>query len=94
MENCLDVPGPVLETMLTVAMEFLEQEEYLEKIGRINWMNPREAGPAWQEVMACFKSVATNAHLPRPKAAIEKITPILVANGLMLNGKQITRQAS
>ncbi|MFK7826784.1 MAG: hypothetical protein AB8G05_21760 [Oligoflexales bacterium] len=93
MKNCLDVPEEVLESMLQIAWEFLDRDDYREKIGGTNWMSPREAGPAWQEVRACFERVATNAHLQRPKEAVDKITPILEANGLVLNGSQITRQA-
>ena len=93
MENCLHVPEQVLESMLIIAWEFLDRDDYREKIGGTNWMNPRQAGPAWQEVKSCFEIVASNTHLPKPKEAIEKITPILEFNGLTLIGSQITRQA-
>ncbi|MFK7826145.1 MAG: hypothetical protein AB8G05_18475 [Oligoflexales bacterium] len=93
MKNCLNVPEEVLESMLIIAWEFMDRDDYREKIGGTNWMSPGEAGPAWQEVRACFERVAGNVHQPRPKEAVEKIIPILEANGLMLNGSQITRQA-
>lgn len=94
MENCLNVPQPVLESMLAIAFEFLDIEEYNEKVLGTDWMSPNQAGPAWQELRACFEKLASEPHLPRSRKAVEQITPILLNNGLMLNGKQITRQAS
>lgn len=94
MKNCLSVPEGVLESMLTIAWEFMDADAYREKLGGTNWQNPRQAGPAWQQVKACFSMVAANSHLPRPKAAVEKIQPILQANGLTINGSQIARLVS
>ena len=93
MKNCLNVPEPVLEALLTIAWEFLDRDEFRINVGGTNWMSPVEAGPAWQVVKSCFEKVSSNVHLPRPKTAVEKIIPILEANGLFLNGSQITRQA-
>ena len=94
MKNCLNVPEEVLESMLIIAWEFMDPDDYREKIGGTNWLSLKQAAPAWKEVRACFERVASNAHLPRPKSAIEKITPVLMANGLELNGPHISRQVS
>lgn len=94
MKNCLNIPEEVLESMLIIAWEFMDADDYREKIGGTNWLILRQAGPAWQEVRVCFERVAKNVHLPRPKSAIEKIAPILSANGLALNGSHIIRHVS
>lgn len=86
MENCLNIPEAVLEAMLTIACEFLDRDEYREKIGGTNWKNPEQAEKAWSEVKFCFERVAANRHLARPKKAVEEIAPVLAANGLKLNG--------
>ncbi|MFK7825896.1 MAG: hypothetical protein AB8G05_17215 [Oligoflexales bacterium] len=93
MENCLNVPEEVLESMLIMAREFMGHDNYRKKIARTNWRNPIQAGPAWQELKACFERIIMNDHLPRVRETIEKIIPILHTNGLTLNGSRITRQA-
>ena len=94
MRNCLNIPVPVLEAMLQIAWEFMDPDEYRENIGGTNWLNPAEAGPAWQEVKSCFERVASKSHLPRPKQAVKDIMPILTAHNLTLTGNQIIREAS
>ena len=91
MNNCINVPEELLEAMLDIAWQYLDQDQYRKKFGGINWVNPKQAGPAWQDLLDCFGQVSSNQGLPRPKETIESIIPLLNKYGLTLSGNKIVR---